>query len=114
MKRAILIPCMTALMTAGVFSTNATGQFGPPKANTKAKATVKLVADQEAIIPGKPVLLALPFTVEKEWHLYWRNAGESGMPPSVKWTLPDGYTVGPLPFPLPRRDKTRAYRNSRP
>jgi len=40
---------------------------------------------------------------ESGWHVYWKNAGDSGEPPHVKWTLPDGVTAGPLQFPAPKR-----------
>ncbi|MGA2217566.1 MAG: thioredoxin family protein, partial [Terracidiphilus sp.] len=37
------------------------------------------------------------------WHVYWKNAGDSGEPPHIKWTLPQGITAGPLQFPAPKR-----------
>jgi DsbC/DsbD-like thiol-disulfide interchange protein len=37
------------------------------------------------------------------WHVYWKNAGDAGEPPHMKWTLPDGIAAGPLEFPAPKR-----------
>ncbi|MFM8654923.1 MAG: protein-disulfide reductase DsbD domain-containing protein, partial [Verrucomicrobiota bacterium] len=34
---------------------------------------------------------------------YWKNPGDSGMAPTVQWKLPEGYTAGPLQFPLPEK-----------
>ena len=47
--------------------------------------------------------MGLLFDLEPGWHVYWTNAGDSGEPPAVKWTLPAGVTVGPLQFPAPKR-----------
>jgi thiol:disulfide interchange protein DsbD len=35
--------------------------------------------------------------------VYWKNAGDSGEPPRMKWTLPSGVTAGSLQFPAPKR-----------
>jgi thiol:disulfide interchange protein DsbD len=56
-----------------------------------------------SIQPGSTELVGLHFTLDKGWHVYWVNAGDSGEPPSVKWTLPAGITAGAMQFPAPRR-----------
>ena len=43
----------------------------------------------------------LYFKLEPGWHIYWENPGDSGEPPHIHWTLPDGITAGPLQFPPP-------------
>jgi thiol:disulfide interchange protein DsbD len=45
----------------------------------------------------------LYFKLEPGWHIYWKNAGDSGEPPRIRWTLPEGVTAGPLHFPAPKR-----------
>ena len=75
-------------------------------ADRQPRATVELFADQAAVVPGRPLTLALRFRIERGWHIYWRNPGESGMAPSVKWRLPPGFRAGPLRFPPPRRERS--------
>ncbi len=53
--------------------------------------------------PEAMSLVGLHFTLDKGWHVYWVNAGDSGEPPSIKWTLPAGITAGAMQFPAPRR-----------
>lgn len=65
--------------------------------------TVDLVAEPTPIISGKTVTLALRFIPAPGWHIYWKNPGDSGLPPSVTWKLPLGWTAGPLQFPFPER-----------
>jgi DsbC/DsbD-like thiol-disulfide interchange protein/cytochrome c biogenesis protein CcdA len=37
------------------------------------------------------------------WHGYWLNPGDAGLPMEVKWQLPDGFSAGPLRYPVPTR-----------
>ncbi|MDR3413177.1 MAG: thioredoxin family protein [Formivibrio sp.] len=45
----------------------------------------------------------LYFKIESGWHVYWKNAGDAGLPPRVQWTLPEGVAAGALQFPAPKR-----------
>lgn len=65
--------------------------------------TVDLIAEPNPIISGKTVTLALRFNPVPGWHIYWKNPGDSGLPPSVTWKLPSGWTAGPLQFPFPEK-----------
>jgi thiol:disulfide interchange protein DsbD len=65
--------------------------------------TAALVAESQGIAPGQTIHVALHQTIQKGWHTYWRNAGDSGQATEVKWTLPDGWKAGDLTWPLPRR-----------
>ncbi len=65
--------------------------------------TVELLPLDNPIQPGADTTVGLHFTLDKGWHVYWLNAGDSGEPPSIKWTLPAGITAGPMQFPAPRR-----------
>src|ERR1044072_3782166 len=47
--------------------------------------------------------MGLELTLTPGWHVYWRNPGDAGSPPTASWALPSGWTFGPLEFPRPRR-----------
>ncbi|MGB6744193.1 MAG: protein-disulfide reductase DsbD domain-containing protein, partial [Terracidiphilus sp.] len=64
---------------------------------------VQLVLPQSSLYPGGPNNAGLYFKLEPGWHIYWQNAGDSGEPPSMRWTLPGGVTATPLQFPAPAR-----------
>ena len=53
--------------------------------------------------PGGEIDLALHMRTNPGWHGYWQNPGDAGLPMDVKWTLPTGYSVGPLRYPVPSR-----------
>jgi thiol:disulfide interchange protein DsbD len=64
---------------------------------------VQLVVPAAALSPGESAQAGLYFKIEPGWHIYWKNAGDSGEPPQVRWTLPEGITAGALEFPAPQR-----------
>ncbi|QVL49343.1 MAG: thioredoxin family protein [Thiocapsa sp.] len=68
---------------------------------TTENVTARLVAERIEIAPGETMDLALVFEIRPGWHTYWRNPGDSGDPPRVDWTLPEGVEAGPLSWPRP-------------
>jgi thiol:disulfide interchange protein len=70
---------------------------------TAPHLTVHLVVPPEQIYPGQSFTAGLYFKLDKGWHVYWQNAGDSGEPPSIKWNLPTGITAGAIQFPAPKR-----------
>ena len=74
------------------------GGPGPVKAQ---HLTAELVSLAPAVSPGGNTTVGLVLTMEEHWHVYWVNAGDSGEPPVVKWTAPQGATLGPMQYPVP-------------
>jgi len=64
---------------------------------------VQLVVSESGFKPGAAADAGLYFKIDQGWHIYWKNAGDAGEPPRIKWTLPDGITAGELQFPAPKR-----------
>lgn len=65
--------------------------------------TLELIAEDQWVAPGHEFALGLHFQLEKGWHIYWINPGDSGEPPRVNWRLPAGLTVEAMEWPTPRR-----------
>ena len=65
--------------------------------------TVDLIAESQWIAPGNETYFGLNFQLEKGWHIYWVNPGDSGQPPRVEWHIPPGLSAGELEWPAPRR-----------
>jgi thiol:disulfide interchange protein DsbD len=57
---------------------------------------------------GTQTRIGIRFEMDKDWHIYWKNPGDSGEPPQIHWQLPVGVTSGALQWPLPKRLKTSA------
>jgi thiol:disulfide interchange protein DsbD len=63
---------------------------------------VQLISPDAQLHPGANNA-GLYFKLEPGWHVYWKNPGDAGEPPHIKWTLPQGITAGPLQYPIPKR-----------
>ena len=78
------------------------GDGGPDPVKSQ-HLTVELVSQGTSIAPGGTLQAGLAFTLDEHWHVYWINAGDSGEPPRITWTLPSGITAAPMQFPIPHR-----------
>ncbi len=80
-------------------------------AQSTLKTTVKTEQVQAELMahapdgadPGKTVWVGLQLTHKPEWHTYWKNAGDSGLPTALNWTLPAGVTAGEIVWPTPHK-----------
>ena len=88
--------------TTGTLIVLAISAFAFPQAATQ-HARVELVSRQATAAPGSDLQLGVHFTLEKGWHIYWINPGDSGQPPSFKWNLPPGFSAGEMEWPRPER-----------
>ncbi|MDM0054525.1 protein-disulfide reductase DsbD family protein [Variovorax fucosicus] len=57
----------------------------------------------DGVSPGAPVQVGLQITHQPEWHTYWKNAGDSGLPTELAFTLPAGITAGDIAWPVPTK-----------
>ncbi len=75
------------------------------RANVVQTGHVKaeLVAQTTSATPGRPVYVALHQSIAPGWHTYWRNPGDAGQPTTLAWTLPQGWSAGPIVWPAPER-----------
>jgi len=63
----------------------------------------KIINETESIQPGLPFSLAIKLNIDKNWHTYWKNPGDSGMAPLIEWKLPDGFTLNSVHWQAPSR-----------
>jgi thiol:disulfide interchange protein/DsbC/DsbD-like thiol-disulfide interchange protein len=66
--------------------------------------TVTLIADQDSVSRGSNFTLGVDFKLEPGWHIYWRNPGDSGLPPRFSWSSSGNSVVVRDPvWPYPQR-----------
>ena len=61
----------------------------------------ELVAQVEAIVPGQSFMAGVRLQPDENWHTYWINPGDSGVPTTLDWRLPDGMDAGTIDWPWP-------------
>ena len=86
----------------------AQAQFNPKSASSSTVKTEQVQAElmahaPDGADPGKTVWVGLQLTHRPEWHTYWKNAGDSGLPTVLNWTLPAGVTAGEIAWPTPHK-----------
>ncbi len=62
-----------------------------------------LLAEPAAIAPGAPFTAAVRLQVPPGWHVYFRNPGDSGLAPKLRWELGSALAAGPIQWPTPKR-----------
>ena len=60
----------------------------------KQLVRTELLADTNAIVPGKPFTVGLLLRMAPGWHTYWKFSGDAGLPTELKWKLPPGWKIG--------------------
>jgi thiol:disulfide interchange protein len=98
----LVLVCVFLLHPAANAQIQVVGDGGPGPVKAQ-HLTAELVTLGPSIAPGGTLQAGLQLTLEDGWHVYWINAGDSGEPPHIAWTLPAGITAGPILFPIPSR-----------
>ena len=122
-KRFLTAPLFTALIATFLIATGATftsaraqntaiNVLGTSGSEKTAKGPV-VTTDQvraellawapDGVGPGKQVWLGLQLAHQPEWHTYWKNSGDSGLPTMLEWQLPAGATAGEIAWPTPKK-----------
>lgn len=79
----------------------------PPSSIAKAS----LMVDAPSVKTGEAVTAAVTFSLPPHWHIYWQNPGDSGIPTTFNWTLPEGLKAGEIAWPAPERFDTEGLIN---
>ena len=106
MKRGLRVRALLSWATKGLAALAlAAATFGGAAyAQASAKsdhAEGTLVFERSAATPGDSFLGALKLDLAEGWHVYWKNPGDSGLPPTAEWTPSPGVTFGDFRFPAP-------------
>lgn len=75
----------------------------PSESPKQNPVKVALISENTTIQPGNPFWVAIRLEIKDDWHAYWKNPGGIGLPPSIKWQLPEGFEVSELYWPFPER-----------
>jgi thiol:disulfide interchange protein len=92
------------LIATCALSTSASAQNGLKAVVTTEQVRAELMAHApQGADPGKTVWVGLQLTHQPQWHTYWKNSGDSGLPTTLVWTLPPGVMAGDIAWPLPQK-----------
>ena len=89
--------CLWLLALLAILPGLASAQTPPP-----THIAPSLVAETQMPAAGSRITLAFAMKPAPQWHGYWQNPGDAGLPTRVAWTAPKGMTFGPLQYPVPQ------------
>ncbi|MFN3495130.1 MAG: protein-disulfide reductase DsbD domain-containing protein [Hydrogenophaga sp.] len=110
--KALLPPLALALAgaigaTAAPPTASAQNLLGTPTLPARVESDLVnaelMVHAPQGAAPGQTVWMGLQLAHAPEWHTYWKNPGDSGLPTELQWTLPPGVTAGDVAWPTPRK-----------
>lgn len=70
-------------------------------AQEKSLAEAKLVIDSFSPHKDSIISIGVLINLKDDWHIYWRNPGDSGLPTEIDFTLPEGISVSEIKYPVP-------------
>jgi len=98
-RRLALLACAAWLLPLA-----AAAQSAGKSVVTTERVRAELMAHApDGVGPGKQVWVGLHLAHQPEWHTYWKNTGDSGLPTQLQWTLPAGVTAGEIAWPVPKK-----------
>ena len=94
LKRVSALAGLMALLSTGGARAD-----GPAAPGDLVKAD--LVSESDSTVPGATAWVDLHLEIKPGWHVYWQNPGDSGLPTTIDWKLPPGFSVGHILWPVP-------------
>ncbi|MCO4089651.1 MAG: protein-disulfide reductase [Limnohabitans sp.] len=89
--------------TASNSATNALLSSPAHVVNTEQVQAELLVHAPQGVQAGQTFWLGLQIEHQPQWHTYWQNPGDSGLPTRLQWQLPAGLQAGDIAWPLPKK-----------
>lgn len=91
-----------AILLAGVFMTAPVAAAATNEIRTE-RTTTTITPEKQGFAPGEVLRFAIRQEVAPDWHVFWVNPGDAGLPLALDWSLPDGFTVGDIVHPVPEK-----------
>jgi thiol:disulfide interchange protein/DsbC/DsbD-like thiol-disulfide interchange protein len=89
--------------TANSLSTTALLGDASPLVTTEQVRAELLVHAPQGLQTGQRFWLGLQIEHQPDWHTYWQNPGDSGLPTRLQFQLPEGLQAGDIAWPLPQK-----------
>ena len=65
-------------------------------------ANAKIIVDSYSLEKSRSVPIGILIELEKDWHIYWRNSGDTGIPTSIEFDLPEKISISEIQWPVPK------------
>jgi len=75
-----------------------TAENGP--ADESPHVTIEALVDHADVGPGETFQVAVVQHIKPGWHTYWINPGDAGQATKLNWSLPAGYRIDDVQWPV--------------
>ncbi|MCY1040586.1 thioredoxin family protein [Corallococcus sp. bb12-1] len=99
---AVAMVLLAAVAHAALPAT-AVGSTAPDEGDPRLEGALLLDATQ--VKAGGELRVGVRLKLDPDWHVYWKNPGDSGLATEVSWDAP-GVKVGDLRWPFPQTFRT--------
>lgn len=80
-----------------LFTTSLLAQYG-----SADEARAEIIFDSFNPDSDTIINAGILITLEKDWHIYWRNSGDSGIPTSFNFDVPEEIKITEVQWPIPK------------
>ena len=89
----VIMICLTAM------------QLGAAESNiiTSDTSTARIIINTDSISPAQQFTAALHLDLAVHWHSYWKNPGDSGIPTTMEFNMPEGFEASDIIWQTPSR-----------
>ncbi len=98
---ALIAPIPGMPPVAPILAQHGAAKAERPDGNTLVRPS--LILEHSALVPGETSYLGVRLVMHDSWHVYWRNHGDSGLPPQITFEAVEGLTIGQPQWPTPER-----------
>ena len=82
--------------------------FAQAQPKGQRQAEVTLVSERNVAQAGETFFVAFDMKIKPNWHVYWRNAGDSGLAPEIFWAEGVAPNAGPFIWAAPHEQEVLA------
>jgi thiol:disulfide interchange protein DsbD len=100
--------CVSALLVLSLLALIHSPVDAEPQTNSSTDdlVTFSVHPGETDVSAGGTFLLHFHARIKPEWHIYWKNPGETGMATDISIDAPEGFDVGTIQWPRPITFKT--------
>ncbi len=79
--------------------------FAHAQPQGQRQADVTFISERNVVQAGETFFVAFDMKIKPNWHVYWRNAGDSGLPPEIFWADGQAPDVGAFIWAAPHEQE---------
>jgi thiol:disulfide interchange protein len=102
---------ITLLASLCVSAQESSTQYGRSDMAYAPNIELELLSARQSVAPGETFDLAVRILPNEDWHIYWQNPGDTGLPTKVTWQENESLSFSELEWSIPSRADYQGFIN---